>query len=113
MTKIKKSIWSAVVGFVMCLTLVFGVVAGANTHRIAKADPEEAIDYIICALHYIHVTYSFYNWTLVLLNPLHLFHPSHRHHLSAQVFFFVAMRLFHFIMFACFVFQVLYISEII
>ena len=33
-------------------------------------------DYIPYSVHYVPVTYLFYNWKFVHLNHLHLFHPT-------------------------------------
>lgn len=30
-------------------------------------------DHISCAAYYVSVTYLFYNWSFILLNPFHLF----------------------------------------
>ena len=80
----------------LCHSLVKG---SSHNWACTMQSYHNIIDYISCALHYIHVIYLFYNWWFMLLSPFHLFIHSPSSFPLATTSFFSVSVYFCFVLF--------------
>ena len=91
----------------LCHSLVKG---SSHNWACTMQSYHNIIDYISCALHYIHVIYLFYNWWFMLLSPFHLFIHSPSSFPLATTSFFSVSVYFCFVLFFFF-FLILSVNE--